>query len=195
MNAGNLIMCRSSRTGLTLIELLVATLLSALLMALIGGVLRSIDRQRRWSAREARRAPATSILQQQLERDLANARRIETGRDAMRLTGWLAEDPRTRLPLLRRAEIRYTVEQVGGRACLVRTLRQGVAGTPRRRRDILWCGVGKLEVIRFDVASIVPDGAGESQKKKRDADRMPSRVEVVIRDTAGEVLCRTDVVH
>ncbi len=192
----------NKRSGLTLIELAVATLLSAILMVLIGGVLRSVAHQRVWALQQGARAPATSVLADQLERDLANARNLTAGRNSLRLQGLLAEDPATHLPLQRPAEVVYSIETLAGEPCLVRTIVQTGGGRARRAaRMVLWIGAVRIETEQLRLPAVLPaaqaDGETSESRSPRAADpnQMPARAEVVVYDRGGNVLCRVDVIN
>ncbi len=180
-------MKRSS--GLTLIELLVATVLSAILMVLLGGVLRSVAQQRRWAAHQYQRAPSVCILRAQLQRDLENATSVAASSHAVRLSGLLAEDPISGRFLQRPAEVVYQVEPVAGTPCLVRTVVETMGGRGRRaRRTLLWAGAGRISARWFRMRE-------EPSGKESAVPTMPQSAELVVYDTGGRVLCRVNVVR
>ena len=189
--------CRSGprRAALTLVELLAATVLSALLMILVAGILRSITRQQAWVASEAGRSPAVVVVGDLLERDLDNARHIATGAGRLRLRGLLAEDPSTHLPTHRRAEVVYEVRRLAGHRCLIRTLAHTSGnGAPERWRRVVWLGAGRLVTQQFRLPTNLGAPTPDDQTVPG-MDPMPPRLEVVVYDESGDVLCRVNAVR
>ena len=102
--------------GFTLIELLAATALSAILMTVGFGVLRSIGRPVASGAGEAWTVPLASTLRA----DLAHAVAVRVDGDAITFAGLNAIDPTTFAPSHRPATVAYRVATIGGLRWLVR---------------------------------------------------------------------------
>ena len=128
----------SARVGFTLLEMLAASVLTALLMAAVllslrGSLLTASEVAR------SRQTASPELLREQLRRDLGNALTGSLGTGRITLWGPIATDARTRQPTLRPALVFYAV--AGGR--LVREEQ-----SPRsRQRDVAWDGVGRFTVL------------------------------------------------
>ncbi len=182
----------TGRSGWTLIELLAVTVVTALLMALLTGVLRSVVRQRDWIMTLQERAPAVTILQDQLRRDLDNTTHIVTGKGWVKLDGLLAEDPATRRPVHRPGEVVYAIATIAGRRCLVRRVREtaGGRGGPMRQA-VLWAGVSTVTAHQFQS----PRLPGDEQDATDLSPSMPSSARMELYDDRGRLVCRVEVVR
>jgi prepilin-type N-terminal cleavage/methylation domain-containing protein len=185
--------------GFTLIEMLLATTLAAILM---GGVLVaagavSRDRQRM----EGREAKAHSgLMLEVIRRDLANGMALlgTADADGFEVVGCGAIDPRTLLPNQRLARVRYRVAR-GGRGSGVLLREQAYLDDPIRPDR--WNEVVAVNVTRVVVTPLSLDGEavriGEDVSERlRAVDggaailqgaRVPSRVRVRIEMTNGVV--------
>ena len=185
--------------GFTLIEMLLATTLAAILM---GGVLVaagavSRDRQRM----ESREAKAHSgQMREVIRRDLANGMALVgiVNADGFEVVGCGAIDPRTLVPNQRLARVRYRIARPGrGAGVLVRE--QAYLDDPIRPDR--WNEVVAVNVTRVVVTPLSLDGEtvriGEDVSERlRAVDggtaivqgaRVPSRVRVRIEMTNGVV--------
>lgn len=140
------------RNAFTLIEMLLATVLSAVLMAAVLGILGGVARDRnRLAAAEA--APRYGPLVDRIAWDLANARTMNQSLDGLSLvlTGHGGIDPATLEPNGRLARVAYRIYPDGSGGCLVREqqyLDEPAAPAPWRE----WAGQG-VTAIRVDGAS------------------------------------------
>ncbi len=182
----------TGRSGWTLIELLAVTVVTALLMALLTGVLRSVVRQRDWIMALQEQAPSVTILQDQLRRDLDNTTHIVTGNGWVKLQGLLAEDPATRRPVHRSGEVVYAVVTIAGRRCLVRRVRETGGGPSGSvRQAVLYIGVSTITAQQFRT----PRFPGEEGEATNVAPLMPSSARIELYDDEGRLVCRVEVVR
>jgi hypothetical protein len=136
------------RTAFTLVELLAATALAALLLAAGFGVIGSLGRTRAALARQnAARSYAAEAVDL-LRWDLANARYMKATPDELTLTGYGGLDPETVAPRHRPVTVRYRVAAAGGRTWLVRDQTDLDVATNRNRSTALVCsGVAGFAVL------------------------------------------------
>ncbi len=194
--------CRRTSRGFTLIEMLVATVLAAMLMVLVAGVLRSMNRQNRWVSNLVVRHPAVLLLRRQLECDLYNARTLVARNGQIRIHGLLAEGGPDRLLLHRPADVVYELRSISGNRCLVRTLLQtGRTGVTIRRRQIVWRGVERMEFQAFQITDPAesPEAAIPNQNGRSVSDGklppMPARIEWQLFDNRDGLLCQVTYVR
>jgi len=176
----------------TLIELLAASLLAAMLMAVIVGLVRTTHAQSRAAQRALAANPATSILTDQIRRDFVNARYWAVLPDQVRLSGYIAHDLRTRRQTFRRAEVTYAVVSNRQGSWLVREETQidEVIGR-RSQRDVVWHGVAGLDVAALDNSQFEP-AAGAAPPGMTP---VPSHLTVEIRGQSGKTVMYEDIVH
>jgi hypothetical protein len=130
---------------MTLIELLAASVLAALLAAALVGVLQSIHRQRQAVADSLDSEVWTRRLEARLRWDLMNARQMHVRPDRMVLIGYGSRDPVTGVATHAPSEVIYSVTQAGTRTWLVRTERDlGAKGTDPTTRELLCAEIGAL---------------------------------------------------
>ena len=98
---------------MTLVELMAASALAAMLFVALSGVLRSLAIQRRTLFAGKTIEPWRVQLAQQLRWDLANARRMKSRFGELRLVGYGGCDFTTGEPTFQRSEIVYFVQNVG----------------------------------------------------------------------------------
>ena len=112
------------RNGFTLVEMLGATLLSALLMAAILSVVTSLGRtQRAFDSATAAADDSADVLAL-LRFDLANARDVDVDPNKLTIRGVGGLTRDTLRPTHRPAEVAYELEEVAGRRWLVRSQRE-----------------------------------------------------------------------
>ena len=129
------------RRGFTLIELIAAATLTAILMVAVALTLRqSLADAAMADAVRAARSP--HLLESLLAQDIGNARGLASAAGEAVLTGYLASDPATGQPTLGRATVVYRID----RGRLLRIERSG----GQIRTDLLWLGVAGLA---FDAAA------------------------------------------
>ena len=173
-------MKRSSedRRGLTLIELLVAGILTTLLMGCVLMLLRvTYADAARLSAKTS--TPPT-VLAEQIARDLTNSRGVRIAPGRVVLAGFVGT--RRRMPTLQRSRVTYLVRQIGSTACLVRAEQSGGSTT----QEVAWIGVGSFQVI-----DLAPADVDELAQRDPDAAGLPPTprlMQVVLTDDHGGVL-------
>jgi len=108
------------RRGFTLIELMVATVLAALLMAAVLGVLKGVTRSQKTLMRGDTAPPWQARLISQLEWDLTNSRSVVPTVDGFQLKGFAGRDFASGAALHGPTTVQYAVRNVAGQLWLVR---------------------------------------------------------------------------
>lgn len=112
---------RCVRNGLTLVELLAATVLSALLMAAVLGLLTSVTKAQTVVLREhGIPAPWQQRLEEMLRWDLENSRSIRTTETGFELSGFAGRNLSTRIAIHCPCIVEYEVIAAGDRTHLIR---------------------------------------------------------------------------
>jgi hypothetical protein len=109
------------RSAMTLVELVAATILAALLMAAVLGVLKAVTREQRALRIHPSAEAWQAQLIRQLEWDLANSRSVTATATGFQLVGFAGRDFASGAALHCRASIEYVVQIVRGRSFLVRS--------------------------------------------------------------------------
>lgn len=109
------------RSAMTLVELLAATILAALLMAAVLGVLKAVTREEKTLKGDVSGATWKAQLVRQLEWDLANSRTVLATANGFQLVGFAGRDFASGAPLHCRTSIEYAVQTTRGRSFLVRS--------------------------------------------------------------------------
>jgi prepilin-type N-terminal cleavage/methylation domain-containing protein len=113
------------RRGFTLVEMLAATALSAVLLVTMLAVIASLGRERR-AAAATNRAEVPPGVVELIRWDLVNARELNGEAGRVTLSGYGALDPDALAPLGHRPiEVVYEVRRAAGRSWLVRRQRAG----------------------------------------------------------------------
>ena len=186
---------RPQRPALTLLEMLAATVLTALLFAVLTSLLRSFSDQQRVFDRSSARQPPVQLLAEQLRRDLINAQYIQYGPAGLRIVGTIAQDWTTRLPTGRRAEVSYHVAKVGDENWLLRReVHLDDASTQRSREEPVWFGAASIDLIAFD-SKIVDDSQGPPQAPIAGMQPVPNQIVVIVRRPDGGQLLNLRILH
>jgi hypothetical protein len=136
---------------MTLVELLAASALAALLFVALSGVLRSLAIQRRTLLAGKTTEPWRVQLAQQLRWDLANARTMKSRFGELRLVGYGSCDFATGEPTFQRSEIVYFVRNIGKGLWLMRKETHPDDMTlDNYRTDLVCTGVTDLGVIDLE---------------------------------------------
>jgi hypothetical protein len=176
------------RPGITLVEVLAATVLATILLGSILGVVQSLERQRRAVQRLHPDEAWLRRLEAQLRHDVANSRWMRSEPAQLTLVGYGGHDPQTGRPTWRPTEVRYVVEtRPEGMAELWRWERPLDEWTNRRARGE-YCAEGLSRVLLgrddgFDTLSAVVTADGP-----RDLHAVPPRLICVLMNPAGETL-------
>jgi len=183
---------RSSRAaGFSLIELLVATTLSAVLMGAVLIVLAGLSRDRR-RIDNAVTQPHTQSMMDRIQWDLANARTMNQSPNgqALVLVGNGGIDPQSFAPTGRLTRVIYGIVQSGKTSILVRE--QEYLDDPIRPehwRDIMSIGVKSMLVIPVgnDAPTSDDDASSGNAVNRGRTVRIASRVRVHLETVSGPV--------
>jgi hypothetical protein len=109
-----------ARLGLTMVEVLAATLLAALLMSAVLGVLKAVTGHQKAFTQGLQESwqPELGAL---LEWDFSNSKTVLLTADGFELRGFAGRDLVSGMPLHCRTSIQYAVTKVRDESCLVRT--------------------------------------------------------------------------
>jgi prepilin-type N-terminal cleavage/methylation domain-containing protein len=178
---------RRRRRGFTLVELVAATALSAVLLTVALGVLRTVNRPAK-----AAEADGGGPLAQQLRWDLANAVVLRTDSGGLTLAGYGSLDPTTMEPTHLPAMVTYALRESAGATWLVRQ-QQMLDG-----RGDAWVELAAGGVAGFTVDAPVTaaDRAASTRPAQEDPTPLPfqrlagvrpvpPRVRVTVTFTAG----------
>ncbi len=139
------------RRGVTLVEVLAATMLSVVLLTAINGILRSMQTQRKALAGDTGAAEWRRSLVDQLTWDVLNSRRIHVRANRVRLIGYAGRDAATGMPQHRPTEVVYHVFVEEGQSWLVREESRLDDRTNRNwTRELVAHDVGSIKLFRVD---------------------------------------------
>jgi hypothetical protein len=177
------------RRAFTILELLAATALTALLMAAILHVVGSLGVTRATLARQGGGAAVDSGMLDQLRRDLTNATAAAFARGSMTLTSHESLDPATLNSSHEPVNVTYEVASIHGRRWLVRRQTSRTAGESRL-----------TELVCPDVAAFTVRPAGltpavQSDQREVLKGAVPSVVTVELRGVSGSKTTRTLVLR
>ncbi len=185
------------RTGFTLIELLVSSVLCLVLMVLISRVMASAARETRQVADNCATRQTTHLLEEQLRRDIQNARGLLIEPQRVRLYGFVSRDPKSHLPTFQPASVTYQVVPLGTTAALVRA--EQVVGSPGTggvsQTDVLWQGVGSLRITAGLVSEADALLEVASPMSTGGLAPVPPSVHVILLDASGRSLLATTIYH
>jgi hypothetical protein len=163
-----------------------------MLMLAVLGLMRTTNAQSKAVQRALAANPSTSILADQIRRDFGNARHIGIGANLVRLSGYMAQDLRTRRQTFRPAEVTYAIVSNPRGTWLVRQESQFDPSFGKRaRRDVLWQGAATLNVIKLadsdvaSAASTAPPGMSP----------MPTHLIIAIHKSDGGTVFREVISH
>ncbi len=109
-----------ARIGLTVVEVLAATLLASLLMSAVLGVLKAVTSHQKAFTRDLRESWQSQFCAL-LEWDLSNSKTVLETADGFELRGFAGRDLVSGMPLHCRTSIQYAVKKTRDESCLVRT--------------------------------------------------------------------------
>jgi hypothetical protein len=112
------------KRGFTLIEMLAASALTALLMITMVAVIASVARSDLAAARRAAANPWPPDLVKTLRDDLLNSRTLRCEPVTLTMEGFASIDPMTLRPTHRQTQVRYAVQSIAGRNWLIRKQRE-----------------------------------------------------------------------
>lgn len=135
------------RLAFTLVELVVALVLSAILMVAVFNSLRSSLLTASWAESKQASASSKQLLRELIRRDVSQAVGVRVASEGVALVGPLETNPATRLPTLRDAVVYYRLQRENGQRLLVRSEAAAVGPIRERQRDdVLWVGVERLDL-------------------------------------------------
>lgn len=167
----NLRMTRSSKqpAGMTLIELMVASALAAMLMVALTGVLRSLVIQQRTIAEGGLAMAWKDRLLEQMRWDLTNARRFSAEPSRLRLVGYGGRDFNSGNVAQRPAEVVYEV--IDGNWLVRHEIHLDASTLHNRRSDLVCKGIGAMAIRRLEDSDRPP--AVETHRDPKRSDAMP----------------------
>jgi Tfp pilus assembly protein PilV len=145
------------RSGLSALEVLVATTLASLMLAAVAGVLGALARQER-SLRRGQALPAwQQSFADQLLWDLRNSRRMSVTNTGVWLSGYGSRDFATGCPTGRCTHVNYFLRETNGEKCLVRfELQSDSSGKRSSRNELVCCHASHLKFEETLIDQPVP---------------------------------------
>jgi len=184
---------RNRRPAFTLIEVVAATTLAAMLLGTLASVLVMGARQKRQAEARRQLHPAVTLLAEQIRRDVLNARFIQADRAALRLVGPLSHDLTTKAPTGRLAEVIYQVASLGAGPWLVRRQRPlDEIARGQVSQEALWAGATAIEVLVLEDSATTSSRVQGAPPGMRP---MPQRLAVVLRGPTGRAILETQIRH
>lgn len=191
---------RAKLHGFTLLEMVVAGVLLAVLMSATLSVLRVLLRESRSSLNQTQTAPSEAVLRV-LRRDVINARAFRLFPNGVELLGHVAQDEFGQ-PLWTTALVQYVVRPTSLGGLLER--RQLSPATPANLTQPLWHGVRKIQlsanvVDDRDLSLLSPDtlqALTTGLSLNSDGwQPLPASVEVMLLDVREQVLLRESIMR
>ena len=167
---------RRSRRGLTMVEVLAATLLAALLMSAVLGVLKAVTSHQKEFTRglpDSWRSRFCSLL----EWDLQNSKTVLLNPDGFELRGLAGRDLASGIPLHCRTSIEYAVKKVRDESCLIRTeIHLEAPNLDSVRRELVLSQIERIDL------GINPSSAGKAipGKDSAEGDPLPDQATVCL---------------
>ncbi len=175
------------RSGFTLVEMVAATIVIAMLFGVLSIFMRSVVGQRKRADAVRLKHPDTAVFEDQLVRDVRNANGWASDRSGLTLFGGLATNPLTGLGTHQLARVGYSVQTVGGTSVLVRT-EQVVRGPSHQR--VVWFNTSGLS------ASVArPSGLSPESHETGGLHPMPIELHVTLDGADGSTVLSRRVRH
>lgn len=184
------------RHGFTLMELIVALVLGAILLITLVGVLRRSFAEIRVATSDDRASHRYSLLLEQLRRDVSNARRIDSGSNRLGLEGFIHRDPETLIATQRPARVIYEIRRNGTQSSLVRIQVEIPNGSPVSTQpwiELVYAGAGTLLVSSNQVGVLTEsDRLGSRPEDRIQLEQtryaIPSALQIIILDQPGRII-------
>lgn len=175
--------------GFTLIEVLVATVIGAILVVAVLGVLRNLLRKENMP-----QLPISSILAEQLRRDFSNARYFRRTARGVEISGPVSRSAAGDL-LWTPGSVAFEVRRVSEGETGVLTRRDSSPSESRSRRagELLWLGVGGIQVDSFVLDE--SDLPISPQAKAQGWQPLASSFELSLYDDRGNLWHRESIVR
>ncbi|MCR9293816.1 MAG: prepilin-type N-terminal cleavage/methylation domain-containing protein [bacterium] len=175
-----------SRRAFTLIEVLVACVLSAVLLAALVGIFRALLLE----SRDTGSTAISPIAAARIQTDLLNATayRFESG--ILDLAGPIALDPYDHQPLWQEARVRYRVHNSSQGGILIREQEIGSGPLAIRSASPMWVGIRALELRSDHLESVTYSQADERMFESALSDgwrSLPDAVQFRLRDLSNRV--------
>lgn len=132
------------RNGFTLVEMVAAAVVIAMLFGVLSMFMKSVVGQRKRADAVRSQYPDTAIFADQLVRDIRNANGFAGGDSGLTLFGALGTNPLTGQGTHQLARVGYSIQQIGATGVLVRTEQQA-SGVSHQR--IVWFNAGGLSTV------------------------------------------------
>jgi len=172
---------RSHSQGFTMIELLAASTLTAMMMAFVLSAVSGLAVRQKKLAKTETSPSWEKLLIEQFHWDLTNAEIVEVQADRLLITGFGSRDWKTGNPTQQRAEIVYEVLRTNRQSRLMRhETHVSELTNINRRSQLMALGITSL-IITF------PDEVTNGGKLVQRV-RYPNVVELRVRDTTGQII-------
>lgn len=163
-----------TRSGMTLIELVVAALLTAIMMVVLTNILWSTTRQTVAIRGSDSATASPKIMVDQLRRDLLNARGYSIGRGRWQLAGFVGSGQTI-------GQVIYQVDLVNGRRCL------------RRNGELVWIDLGEFRLTPLSFRD--PDDDRPPLEGGGILPEMPALIQVSMTHRDGTILWNERIEH
>lgn len=145
-------LCPHKRTSLpafTLVELMLATALTAVLMMAVMSSLAAMNSRQAATSPSAQSSSEDAVMAL-LEQDLLNARTWQSRSDGFCLKGFCAMDPSTKAACDLPVTVLYSVQTVANRSWLIRRQEPDYPPLGQAACDLVYSGVEKITLAKSD---------------------------------------------
>ena len=184
---------RIRRTGLTLIELIVAVVLSSVLFIAVLSVMTSVGRQRDFYITTAEQLNRPTIMIEQLKRDFVSADYVSLSENAIQFEGHGGTGRESGIAIALPTTIKYEIANVDDRYWITRSESQTDVASANISRELMIAGISQFDIQQYETAtgkwiSLIWN---KNQKKRMNA---PARLRIIGTsfDESGEVHTKID---
>lgn len=175
------------RSGFTLVEMVAATIVIAMLFGVLSMFMRSVVGQRKRADDVRLKHPDTSVFEDQLVRDVRNASGWASDGSGLTLFGGLGTNPLTGQGTHQLARVGYSVQTIGGTGVLVRT-EQAAQGPSHQR--VVWFNAGGLTA-----STARPSGLTSTAQETGGLNPMPIELRVTLDGADGNPVLSRRIRH
>lgn len=175
------------RSGFTLVEMVAATIIIAMLFGVLSMFMKTVVGQRKRANSVRARYPDTAVLEDLLVRDIRNANGFAASGSGLTLFGGLATNPLSGQGTHQLARVGYSIQNFGGTRVLVRT-EQGSDSTSHQR--VVWFNAGG-----FAATVGQSSGLAVSAQETGGLDPMPIDLQVSLQNIDGSTIWSRRVRH
>jgi prepilin-type N-terminal cleavage/methylation domain-containing protein len=180
------------RRGFTLIEMVVALTLSAILLVILNGVLQRCFAEMR-AAQNDPLVHSTTLLVEQLRRDFTNARQLRMGPNRFELVGFLQRDTKSLVSTQLPARVVYEIRKNGKQALLIRIQYvQTNAMSVTASVEPVWEGLESMTLMSDQLGAIAELTSTPLDNRSNAVDltenRVPTPLRLTLRDRKGTVI-------